>query len=62
MDYKEAYIEKMICHRFSLDKQRSLVNHKEMDMGKLDQAFLFVFFGKPVSREKAEFTVVSSTD
>ena len=62
MDYKESYIEKMICHRFSLDKQRSLVNHKEMDMGKLDQAFLKDFFIKPFSREKSEYTFVHSID
>lgn len=62
MDFKEAYIDKMICHRFSLDKQRSLVNHKEMDMGKLDQAFLKDFFIKPFSREKSEYTFVHSID
>ena len=62
MDYKESYIEKMICHRFSLDKQRSLVNHKEMDMGKLDQAFLKDFFVKPFSREKSEYTFVHTID
>ena len=44
MDFKEAYIDKMICHRFSLDKQKCLINHKGMNMEKLDQTFLKDFF------------------
>lgn len=62
MDYKEAYIEKMICHRFSLDKQRILINHKDMDMGTLDQSFLKDFFVKPFSREKVQYSFVHSID
>lgn len=62
MDFKEAYIDKMICHRFSLDKQKSLINHKHMDMGKFDQAFLKDFFIKPFSREKAQYSFAHSID
>ena len=62
MDFKESYIDKMICHRFSLDKQKSLINHKVMDMGKLDQAFLKDFFVKPFKREKVQYSFAHSID
>lgn len=62
MDFKEAYIDKMICHRFSLDKHKSLINHKDMEMEQLDQAFLKDFFVKPFFREKAQYSFVHSVD
>ena len=62
MDLKEAYIDKMICHRFSLDKQKCLINHKDMDMGMLDPIFLKDFFVKPFRREKAQYSFVHSID
>lgn len=62
MDFKEAYIDKMICHRFSLDKQKCLINHKDMDMEKLDQTFLKEFFVKPFNREKVQYSFVHSID
>lgn len=62
MNFKEAYIDKMICHRFSLDKQKCLVNHKDMDMEKLNQTFLKEFFVKPFNREKVQFAFVHSVD
>lgn len=62
MDFKEAYIDKMICHRFCLDKQKSLINHKDMDMNKLEQSFLKDFFVKPFSREKVQYSFVHSID
>ena len=62
MDFKEAYIDKLICHRFSLDKQRSLINHKDMDMETMDQIFLKDFFVKPFSREKVQYSFVHSID
>ena len=62
MDFKEAYIDKMICHRFSLDKQKCLINHKDMDMEKLDQTFLKDFFVKPFNREKVQYSFVHSID
>lgn len=62
MDFKEAYIDKMICHRFSLDKQRCVINHNAMDMGKLDQAFLKDFFIKPFNREKDQYSFTHPID
>ena len=62
MDFKEAYIDKMICHRFSLDKHKCLINHIDMDMAKLDQAFLKDFFIKPFNREKVQYSFVHSVD
>lgn len=41
MDFKEAYIDKMICHHFSFDRQNSVVNHQEMNMSKLEQDSLW---------------------
>ena len=32
MIFKEAYIDKLICHHFSIDRQKCIVNHKEIDM------------------------------
>ena len=62
MDFKEAYIDKMICHRFSLDKKKCLINHKGMNMEKLDQTFLKDFFVKPFKREKIQYSFVHSVD
>ncbi len=62
MDFKEAYIDKMICHRFSLDKNKCLINHRDMDMEKLDQIFLKDFFIKPFNREKIQYSFVHSID
>lgn len=62
MNFKEAYIDKMICHRFSLDKQKCLINHKDMDMEKLDHIFLKDFFVKPFNREKFQYSFVHSID
>ena len=62
MDFKEAYIDKMICHRFSLDKQKCLINHKAMDFGNLDQSFLKDFFIKPFYREKSQYSFAHSVD
>ena len=62
MNFKEAYIDKMICHRFSLDKQKCLINHKEMDMEKLNHIFLKDFFVKPFNREKVQYSFVHSID
>lgn len=52
----------MICHRFSLDKQKCLINHKGMNMEKLDQTFLKDFFVKPFKREKIQYSFVHSVD
>lgn len=52
----------MICHRFSLDKQKCLINHKEMDMEKLNHIFLKDFFVKPFNREKVQYSFVHSID
>lgn len=62
MDFKEAYIDKMICHRFCLDKNKCLINHRVMDMEKLDQIFLKDFFIKPFNREKIQYSFVHSID
>lgn len=62
MNFKEAYIDKVICHRFSLDKQKCLINHKDMDMEKLDQSFLKDFFVKPFNREKVQYSFAHSID
>lgn len=62
MDFKEAYIDKIICHHFSIDRQKCLVNHKEMDMDKLEQDIMRDFFIKPFTREKNEYSFVHAID
>lgn len=62
MDFKEAYIDKMICHRFSVDKHKNLINHREMDMGKIEQTFLKDFFVKPFTHEKSQYIFTHPVD
>ena len=62
MDFKEAYIDKIICHHFSFDRKKCLVNHQEMDMSQLEQEFLKDFFIKPFAREKNEYSFVHTID
>lgn len=62
MDFKEAYIDKMICHHFSFDRQNRVVNRHEIDMSKLDQDSLKEFFVKPFSKEKNEYTFIHTID
>lgn len=62
MDFKEAYIDKIICHHFSFDRQKCLVNHQEMDISQLEQEFLKDFFIKPFSKEKNEYSFVHTID
>lgn len=62
MDFKEAYIDKMICHHFSFDRQNCVVNRQEMNMSKLEQDSLKDFFIKPFSKEKNEYTFVHTID
>lgn len=62
MDFKEAYIDKMICHHFSFDRQNCVVNRQEMNMSKLEQDSLKDFFIKPFTKEKNEYTFVHTID
>lgn len=62
MDFKEAYIDKIICHHFSFDRKKCLANHQEMDMSQLEQDFLKDFFIKPFAKEKSEYSFVHPID
>ena len=62
MNFKEAYIDKLICHHFSIDRQKCIVNHKEIDMTQVNPDFLKDFFIKPFTHEKTEYSFVHSVD
>lgn len=62
MDFKEAYIDKIVCHHFSFDRKKSLVNNHEIDMGQLQQESLKDFFIKPFVREKNEYFFTHNID
>lgn len=55
MELKEAFIDKIICHHFSLDPSKSLINNIQMNMGELDNDIIKDFFIKPFASQKSEF-------
>lgn len=58
MEINEAYIDKIICHHFSLDPTRSLLNSKELCTASLDIQTIKSFFINPFGRQKAEYRFV----
>lgn len=58
MEINEAYIDKIICHHFSLDPTRRLLNSKELGIGSLDVQTIKSFFINPFGRQKAEYRFV----
>lgn len=59
---REAYIEEIICHHYSVDPAMSLVNKTLMNMTELDTAVLKEFFIKPFASIKAEYNFSHSVD
>lgn len=55
MELKDAYIDEIICHHFSMDPSKCLVNSGMMDLSKLDTDVLKNFFIKPFASVKTEF-------
>lgn len=55
MEINEAYIDKIICHHFSLDPTRKLLNSKELGTGNVDIHIINSFFINPFGRQKAEY-------
>lgn len=56
MEIKEAYINKIICHHFSLDVTRRLMNNVEMSIKDIDTYLLRDFFIKPFANQRNEFS------
>ncbi len=56
MELKEAYIGKIICHHFSQDSSRCLMNSICMDVEGMDTSLLKDFFIKPFSSQKGEYS------
>ena len=56
MELKEAYIEEIICHHFSVDPAECLMNNSRMNLAELDTMALKDFFIKPFSRVMSEYT------
>ena len=55
MELKEAYIDKIICHHYSQDAYRCLLNNACMSVENLDSNVLKDFFIKPFSSQKGEY-------
>ena len=62
MELKEAYIDKIICHHFSIDPTKSLVNNALMNILELDSNVLKEFFIKPFANVKAEYSFSHPVD
>lgn len=55
MELKQAYISQAICHRYSSDPTKSLLNDKEVNLDEVDATILRKFFITPFSKIKREF-------
>lgn len=62
MNIKEAYIEDIICHRYSKDPVGQLISHKEIGIQQLDQEDLTNFFLKPFVSKKREYVFSNKVD
>lgn len=62
MELKEAYIDKIICHHFSIDPTKSLLNNALMNILELDSNVLKEFFIKPFANVKAEYSFSHPVD
>lgn len=56
MELKEAFIDKIICHHYSQDAYKCLLNNTCMSVENLDSIILKDFFIKPFSTQKGEFS------
>ena len=62
MELKEAYIEEIVCHHFSIDPTKCLINNVNMNMKDVDTEVLKDFFIKPFASQKAEFGFTHAVD
>ena len=62
MELKEAYVDQIVCHHFSLDPTKSLINHSQINLAEVDTIVLKDFFVKPFSSQKAEFGFMHAVD
>ena len=56
MEIKEAYITNLVCHHFSMDTTKCLVNNSEMNLTDMDIETLKDFFIRPFAKIKTEYT------
>lgn len=62
MELKQAYISHAICHRYSSDPTKSLLNHQEVNLEEVDAEVLRKFFITPFSKIKREFGFTHQVD
>lgn len=62
MELKEAYIDEVICHHYSVDPSRSLINNSLMGLSEMDTNVLKEFFIKPFASVKTEFVFSHPVD
>lgn len=56
MELKEAFIDRIICHHYSQDASKCLVNNSCMYLEDIDTEVLKDFFIKPFASQKGEFS------
>lgn len=62
MEIKEAFIDEVICHHFSVDSSRCIINNTPMGLSELDVNMLKDFFIKPFAGIKTEFVFSHPVD
>lgn len=62
MELKQAYISHAICHRYSSDPTKSLLNHQEVNLDEVDGEILRKFFITPFSKIKREYGFTHMVD
>ena len=55
MNIKDAFIDKVICHHFSSDATKCIINNAEMNLQNENQEILKEFFLKPFVNKKNEY-------
>ncbi|WP_286150937.1 nucleoid-associated protein [Bacteroides acidifaciens] len=62
MELKQAYISHAICHRYSSDPTKSLINHQEVNLDEVNAEILRKFFVNPFSNIKREYGFTHQVD
>lgn len=62
MELKQAYISHAICHRYSSDPMKSLMNNQEVNLEEVDAEILRKFFITPFSKIKREYGFTHRVD
>ena len=62
MNIKDAFIDRVICHHFSIDATKCVINNADMNLQNENQEILKEFFLKPFVNKKNEFAFSHHVD